>query len=1493
MSSKHLFQQVNEVIGMGLDIDFSKLGLNRAKRIMNMQIVSAQEELGLTNLTGTQVAEGNFTTDVGQKILAGFEVNFKLINPGGSQLVDATQGIIFFTQNPLGQGQIWLIQEQLGAYKVYDDLLSPPNDRKENLNLPTNGEIDLFFVLEDGSWYALWVDGVNPPRYIQLELRELLQPNRDNSIAPYSTMYIPNEGDLLYLQRLYPVDQIEVSAVNSSGGHLGCGTYQFAYRYFNTITKRYSKFSLIGNPVPVIASDTATTSTNDIQGLLAGSKTSKSITLTLNKSHRHNKYYDSIQLAVVKNTTGVIQELVVSLLPPSREYYGTTDTLSTIVYTGGEAEEVTQVLDIVTDEAQLLTAKTIEEHEGRIYLMNIRYSDLRDVGGSNTLSAQTITQELPVNVDPMDAEIASGKGFYDEMNNHRYRGYFRGEVYRFGRVYVNKFGQWNRPRALELNDSTTMRYNPANHAGTWQLNWAEPGVGDWKFADRESEEGSLFSQEQDAIRPFGLRLDGLRNHPAWAYGMAIVRMDRKKNILGQTPVINGVAYQGGAFQSQYYSVFNQPTYTRYFYIHPSSFDYDGSEDFFGPKIMAMGHSKNLTHGLAQAGADYRSNHHYLIWERLGTKRYGAIDPVYDRSTYDGKSYDKRMNATLFLYPMEYLANWGTGGEEASEIFFDGTERLKVIDCVILKSFNGYRDSRFAVGVTPAQANFMDGTLSQYAWVFAPANKNAYYYHNGHTVGGMLTPGLIPSGGHPVINVAHDGPIEIAWGRKFDWNHSEYRHFTPLSRDEVMRHIRYIQNGARLVEQQTLNPDELWRDVNMCPPAPISGQRGLVISVPYDKGEDSNTIEMVYDPNYFLYQNYVAGTPTIPFSDLFPGNPAIAPSAIAESYRANDWTIAEWDLSKADFHKNPVIEPGSGVAVYIANIERGLGDDRYGVSSGMAQPYIFTGAYTPISKAQIDANTQIGIDVFGGDCFITRSRIYLRDNAIRKDSAPIEEDNPGSPEHWHIIDPGTPSYYYIKDAVKATTWTSFVEILDLWVESTVNGHYITRSQDQYPSGIKERNADNEDVAGITTYQYPPGAGLAAYLDAARYFYHPGYSAQNLHKVWASRDIAETTNLHAETRVMYGVQGILNNGIDFDRFLTNDYIDLDGSAGHGTKLVKLENNRMMAVQRNGIAILSLGQVPTTDADGLTIQVKSGAVIGSVDYISNNTDVRGGAGAFRVRCVRRGTSGVVYILDTERKKMWAVNGGSVKDIFEDQIASHASMMLEHLNGPGSPPDEADYIRFSLWIDNRHGRIRFYCNGKTAFQTTQLYGASFVEKMQLWESLLSFDVNIEIIGAFTTGPRTYWLFNDNGIPKIHNENWVMGEATGISSLNQTFLGRPNVGWVELRLNNGQHAHVPKVLVNVIANSDIQPSGASADWGTLSEFPVLFGPAAVPTASVPFRKRRHNMYIANEFPLYNNARPKDANIRIFVTFDANAAKALHRVRSIITTYRIRPREIL
>jgi hypothetical protein len=110
------------------------------------------------------------------------------------------------------------------------------------------------------------------------------------------------------------------------------------------------------------------------------------------------------------------------------------------------------------------------------------------------------------------------------------QGYFRDEVYRFGIVYRDTFGNKSTPVLIDLSGVVGNRI--------------EQGLKDLKFPSREEDGGAYtILDTNDLPRLLGVRLT-ISNHPSWATGFEIVRVKRIKRVLFQSPMIPMMYVQG-------------------------------------------------------------------------------------------------------------------------------------------------------------------------------------------------------------------------------------------------------------------------------------------------------------------------------------------------------------------------------------------------------------------------------------------------------------------------------------------------------------------------------------------------------------------------------------------------------------------------------------------------------------------------------------------------------------------------------------------------------------------------------------------------------------------------------------------------------------------------------------------------------------------------------------------------------------------------------------
>jgi len=97
---------------------------------------------------------------------------------------------------------------------------------------------------------------------------------------------------------------------------------------------------------------------------------------------------------------------------------------------------------------------------------------------------------------------------------------------------------------------------------------------------------SLLAATEGASLPQALGLGlSVSGHPEWARGMAVVRMDRDKDILYQTPIVPASLYLGVSTPGKYVTSTTSLDYT--------ATDGIGELDYLGPKSLKMGAARNM------------------------------------------------------------------------------------------------------------------------------------------------------------------------------------------------------------------------------------------------------------------------------------------------------------------------------------------------------------------------------------------------------------------------------------------------------------------------------------------------------------------------------------------------------------------------------------------------------------------------------------------------------------------------------------------------------------------------------------------------------------------------------------------------------------------------------------------------------------------------------------------------------------------------------------
>jgi hypothetical protein len=636
--------------GINLDISQSIQPENTYRWAHNMDIVAQGDEYvlnqiksiaqGIANgsqLRGITPSGGNpFEFPDGSFNVLGFAQGIGVFNG------DDRDCIVIFTHGTSFNVPLVIDKSTIFVYDCVSESLSIVGGNSEplstGLDFPVDGSVDAIITRDRGIPIVYFVDNKNVIRRFVL----------DNSI------YVNyKKVDELSVPRLLPVDsQIKNISIQTNGSLLS-GTYQFAFRFKNSVIGGFSQWSSFTNPIPAIP-----TSQSAVYGGAVGEVTNKSISFDISASLDEQGIYDLIEVATIKNNTGenIAQEVC---FVSSLAIDGAT---TSVEYAGNEAEYELPVTEITVDDAAVETVKTLIESNSRIITGSTKYFD-RLLSQSNGTIKSAITIKRSVD-------------YSDEDDSKDYVGHFRAEVYRYGVCYVDKYGNWSAVKPIDFSgfkrtettgnaytiSGLTQRAIIGNGYSTNEArvelssgasdfavgdvirinfgstsspdykyydvfdiqgdellfaayeelptsviadlidvdlfkclgnDYSHSASNDWKYVGRDKLGYSLLDDNGDA-QALGMRIviDGT-THPDWAVGVAVVRMERDKNVIYQTPLVSARNVVGVCTPGK-----NTDTNNDY----PIASNGAGAFDHLAPKILQLGTSRDmLWEGIATTG----------------------------------------------------------------------------------------------------------------------------------------------------------------------------------------------------------------------------------------------------------------------------------------------------------------------------------------------------------------------------------------------------------------------------------------------------------------------------------------------------------------------------------------------------------------------------------------------------------------------------------------------------------------------------------------------------------------------------------------------------------------------------------------------------------------------------------------------------------------------------------------------------------------------------
>ena len=191
--------------------------------------------------------------------------------------------------------------------------LYPNTTDDTTLDFPPLGTVDASYTEERGTPQIYWDDFKNVLRSLNLNVS-------------CSAELPPPSLRELEVRKRYAGGQPNLVALEQDGVLLS-GAYQFAFRFYNTISGNSSDISLFCNPISVAKSECTTVNYDEQLGGELGEIINKKIVLSVDLTSEA-QYYDAIQLYVIKNIDGLpIPSNIVYQTAPKKDWYDNPDRI--------------------------------------------------------------------------------------------------------------------------------------------------------------------------------------------------------------------------------------------------------------------------------------------------------------------------------------------------------------------------------------------------------------------------------------------------------------------------------------------------------------------------------------------------------------------------------------------------------------------------------------------------------------------------------------------------------------------------------------------------------------------------------------------------------------------------------------------------------------------------------------------------------------------------------------------------------------------------------------------------------------------------------------------------------------------------------------------------------------------------------------------------------------------------------------------------------------
>jgi hypothetical protein len=667
--------------GFNADINIDNLKPNQYRDALNISITSDGKFFAAKNLKGTTEIEQLFiNTDA--TINLNRDIDYNLLGvyaahgfTTGNIIYPALVIIDTFLDNPTG----WIYKLRVSTYNTETDTLNVIFEK----SIADSVNSDLLFTAADAVIYS---EAGKESIYFT-----------DNFSGMYKVPILVNSATLyteeeVTLTRKYPKVSVPLLPTSLSGGSLKCGSYQFSIRYIKKDLNRRTKWSLLSRPI-VVSNDV--TSATELKNSSIGGSSERQILIDWSYDTTQAAEYDYAEIAVIEHVDGTKNPSQTATIVGPMTISSMVSGGNLRYYHKSNSGVPYDINEVVVDTAAIKTVSTLAVKNNRLLLGGITYHDLSYSTKPSIITGSTALsyKDLPIST-----------GTTGDQNSTNYKGYFRGEVYRFAVTFHDEFGNWSEPEVLDFSGVAD--------------NSVSGGI-DFKFPRRDygtgtyTNKGFLFEDGvgNEDLRSIGLTM-GIQNIPSWAKGMTILRAKRIKKIIAQTPIVPSILVQPAELTT------GTPDSYPLSYT-PETGSQKSDADAQPPNPLGTMIPKNFAHNFAKSIVRDRKSVYANVPDTACVYTGNSIVPT----PSDGSDDHYQTLFVHFLYPPELL--YGDGNTKWDTIDETQKYKLDIIDAALLKCKE--ENESFLTGVVTG--NFVETNVHEtfYAW-----DKNQYFYHDAQT-----------------------------------------------------------------------------------------------------------------------------------------------------------------------------------------------------------------------------------------------------------------------------------------------------------------------------------------------------------------------------------------------------------------------------------------------------------------------------------------------------------------------------------------------------------------------------------------------------------------------------------------------------------------------------------------------------------------------------------------------------------------------------------------